>query len=441
MPSKSRRQFLQTTTAAGVGFWVAGGLRAEESKSPNERPRIACVGVGGKGSSDSEDAAKHGDVVAICDVDDVTLDAAGAAKFPKAKKFHDFRNMFDDMDDQIDAVTVSTPDHCHGVVAAMAMRLGKHCFCQKPMTHSLYEARTLGQIAREAKVATQMGNQGTANDSLRKAAALIQSGVLGNVKEVHVWTNRPIWDQGIKDRPAPKPVKEGLHWEEWIGPAPYRRYAPGYHTFSWRGFWDFGTGALGDMACHTLNMPFMALGLQDPISVQAKTSGHNRDMYPKKSLITYQFPSNEKRGAVTLTWYDGGNLPSPDLLDGKTPDVSGALVIGDKGKLYAPGDYAEKTIELLGGISEPKVEWVHSPGHFEEWIRAMKGGEPARSNFPDYASPLTETVLLGNLAVWAAPEADAMGKLIQWDAKNLTATNAPEVASIVKPTFREGYVL
>jgi predicted dehydrogenase len=236
-------------------------------------------------------------------------------------------------------------------------------------------------------------------------------------------------------------VKEGLHWEEWIGPAPYRRYAPGYHTFSWRGFWDFGTGALGDMACHTLNMPFMALGLQDPISVQAETSGHNRDMYPKKSLITYQFPSNEKRGAVTLTWYDGGNLPSPDLLDGKTPDVSGALVIGDKGKLYAPGDYAEKTIELLGGISEPKVEWVHSPGHFEEWIRAMKGGEPARSNFPDYASPLTETVLLGNLAVWAAPEADAMGKLIQWDAKNLTATNAPEVASIVKPTFREGYVL
>lgn len=440
MPRQTnRRQFLQTTAATGVGFWVAGGLQAAESKSPNERIRIACVGVGGKGSSDSSDAGNHGDIVAICDIDDKTLDGA-SKKFTNAKKYNDFRKMFDEMAGSIDAVTVSTPDHNHAAIAAMAMRLGKHCFCQKPLTHSIYEARVLGEIAREKKVATQMGNQGTANDSLRKAAAVIKSGALGKISEVHIWTNRPIWDQGEK-RPPEAPVPPHVHWEEWIGPAPYRPYAVGYHPFAWRGYWDFGTGALGDMACHTVNMPFMGLNLRDPTSVQARTSGHNKDSYPKWSIINFEFPANDQRSAVKMTWYDGGKKPGKELLDGKQPAVSGALIIGDKGKLYAPGDYAENPLELFGGISEPKVEFVKSPGHFEEWIRAIKGGEQAMSNFPDYAGPLTETILLGNLAVWAAPSANEMGKKIEWDAKNIKATNAPEVEEVIRPKYREGYKL
>lgn len=437
----SRRQFLQTTAATGVGFWVAGGLSAAEEKSPNERIRIACVGVAGKGSSDSSDASKHGDIVAICDIDDQKLDSASKKQgFEQAKKYNDFRKMFDELGGTIDAITVSTPDHNHAAIAVMGMRMGKHCFCQKPLTHSLYEARVMADVAREKKVATQMGNQGTANDSLRKSAAVIKSGALGAVKEVHVWTDRPIWPQG-EDKLPSAPVPQHVHWDEWIGVAKYRPYANGYHPFAWRGYWDFGTGALGDMACHTVNMPFMALNLRDPVSVQAQSSGHNKDSYPGWSIIKFEFPANGGRPPVTMTWYDGGKKPDAALLDGKQPDKSGSLVIGDKGKLYAPGDYAENGFKLLGVASEPQVEFVKSPGHFEEWIRAIKGGEPAMSNFPDYAAPLTETILLGNLAVWAAPSKDEMGKKIEWDAKNLKATNAPEVDEIIRPKYREGYKL
>jgi len=432
MPRKpDRRTFLQTTAAAGVGFWVSGSAPAV-SRSANEKIRFACVGVGGKGSSDSGDAFNNGDIVAICDIDDKTLDGA-SKKFTTAKKFNDYRKMFDEMAGSIDAVTVSTPDHTHAVVSAMGMRLGKHCFTQKPLTHSLHEARTLAEIARENKVATQMGNQGTSEAGVRRAAAVVQAGALGNVKEVHVWTNRPIWPQG-GERPKEEPVPSHVHWEEFLGPAPYRPYANGYHPFAWRGWWDFGTGALGDMACHTMNMAFMALDLRDPISVVAKTAEHNKDSYPKWSIITYQFAANEKRPEVKLTWYDGGELPDSALLGGEQAKESGSVLIGDKDTLYSPSDYGA-AFKLLSGAEVPEVEFVKSPGHFEEWVQAIRGGAPARSNFPDYAGPLTETVLLGNLAVYAS------GKKIEWDAENLTATNAPEVAKIVKPDYREGYSL
>jgi len=311
--------------------------------------------------------------------------------------------------------------------------MGKHCFCQKPLTHSLWEARRLGEIAREKKVATQMGNQGTASGGLRRAAALIRAGIVGPVKEVHVWTNRPIWPQGI-DRPEPAPVPEKVHWDLWLGPAKERPYAKGYHTFGWRGWWDFGTGALGDMACHTLNMPYMALDLRYPTSVVAETSGHNKDSYPKWSVIHFAFPQLGERPPVGLVWYDGTKKPSAELLDGMQPGGSGAIVVGEKGTMYCPGDHADK-VTLLGGAKEMEVQFPQSPGHFQEWVRAIRGGESAMSNFPDYASPLTETVLLGNLAVWAD------GKKIEWDAKNLVATNAPEVMPIVKPEYRSGWSL
>jgi predicted dehydrogenase len=451
MPFKSnRRGFLQTSAATGVGFWVAGGLLAAESKSPNQRIAMASVGIGGKGDSDSTDAGHAGDMVAICDIDENRLNNAGERRFKKAKRFTDFRKMLDEMGKSIDAVTVSTPDHCHAPAALMAMRMGKHCFCQKPMTHTIYEARLMAQVAREKKVATQMGNQGTASSELRRAAAVVKSGALGTVKEVHVWTNRPIWPQG-GERPKAKECPPHVKWNLWLGPAPVRPYGNGYHPFAWRGFWDFGTGALGDMACHTVNMPYMALNLRDPVSVQAECSTHDGDSYPKWSVITFDFPALGKRPAVKFYWYDGGKVPTNDFMAtmkdvyqeelGKHKNMlsSGCVVVGDKDTLFAPGDYAENKQKLASKQPLPKVEFEDSPGHFEEWVRAIKGGKPAMSNFPEYSGGLTETILLGNLAVWVA--ATGKGQKVEWDAKNLKSTNIAGLETIVKPIYRPGYTL
>jgi len=430
MSSKThRRDFLKTTAATGIGFWVAGGVQARAAQSPNEQIAMASVGIGGKGSSDSGDAGKNGRMVAICDVDTQRLEGA-ARRFPGAKTYTDFRKMLDEMGKSIDAVTVSTPDHTHAPAALMAMRMGKHCFCQKPLTHSIYEARLMGRVAREKKLATQMGNQGTADASLRRAAALIRAGAIGTVKEVHVWTNRPIWPQGIP-RPEPSPCPETLEWDLWLSAAPERPYAKGYHPFAWRGWWDFGTGALGDMACHEMNMPYMALDLRDPISVQAETSGHNRDSFPKWSIITYEFAANDWRPGLKMVWYDGGKLPPDELFEGEKRQGP-TLVIGEKGKMIGYG-------RQVGG-TEMEVEFPKSPGHFAEWVRAIRGGEPAMSNFPDYAAALAETVLLGNLAVWVANE-PGQGPKVQWDAKAMKCTNISGLEKLVKPEYRKGYTL
>jgi predicted dehydrogenase len=434
----NRRRFLQATGLTGVGVFVSGAAVAEDSKSPNERIRFACIGVGGKGRSDSSEAKRAGDVVAICDIDDGTLAKAGSTSFPSAARYNDFRKMFDEMAGSIDAVTVSTPDHMHAPATAMALRLGKACYTQKPLTRTLWEARRLAEIAREQNVPTQMGNQGTSFPGLRKTVASIKAGVIGAPREAHVWTNRPTWPQG-GPRGAEEPVPQGVHWELWLGPRPHRPYAPGYHPHSWRGWWDFGSGALGDMACHTLNMPFWALDLRDPVTVVAETSGHNRDSFPKWSVIHYEFPATESRPAVKLTWYDGGKLPPSDLFGGKEIPQSGALIVGEKDTLLAPRDYCEMGFTLLSGAAAPSVEIESSPGQFRELVSAIQGGPAPKSNFPEYAGALTETVLLGNLAVWAAPEPGSPGKKIEWDAKNLEATNAPEVAELVHPTFRDGY--
>ncbi len=432
----SRRDFVKTSAAVGAGFagyWVAGGVKALDSTSPNEQIQFACIGISGKGDSDSNDAKSHGKVVAICDVDEGKLNEAEKKRFKGAQKFNDFRKMLDEAGKGIDAVTVSCPDHNHAAAGLLFMRAGKHCFCQKPLTHTIYEAHLMGEVAKEKKLATQMGNQGTADNNLRKVAAMLRAGAVGNVKEAHVWTNRPIWPQGGK-RPAEKQPPENLHWDLWLGAAKERPFGDGYHPFAWRGFWDFGTGALGDMACHTVNMPFMGLDLFDPISVEAQSSGNNKEMYPNWSTIKFEFPKNETRPALSLTWYDGGKRPPSELFEGKNIEASGALIVGDKGKLYAPGDYCEKGFTLLGNATEPKVEYPRSPGHFEEWVRAIKGGEQAMSNFPGYASRLTQTILLGNLAVWA-------GKKVEWDAKAMKSTNMPELDEIIRPKYRSGYSL
>lgn len=436
----NRRSFLQQSAALGAGLWVAGGVQARQSVSANERIRFACIGVAGKGSGDSSDAGKNGDVVAICDIDDERLENAATTKFPQAKRFNDYRKLYDEMEKSIDAVTVSTPDHSHACAAAMGMLRGKACFTQKPLTHSVYEARYLADLARRMQVPTQMGNQGTSNDALRRAAKLIQSGILGTVKEVHVWTDRPKWPQGI-DRPEPESeIPPHIHWDLFIGPAPFRPYAQGYHSFKWRGWWDFGTGALGDMACHTFNMPFMALDLRNPTSIEAEHSGHNKDSYPDWSVIKFQFPATGSRPAIPVTWYDGGKRPPQNLFNWTKMPVSGVLVVGDKDTLHGTGDYCDK-IELLSGATPPDVEYVKSPGHFTEFAEAIRGGKPAVSNFPDYAGPLTETILLGNLAVYCGKSPNSDGKVVQWDAAALRATNAPELDGIIKPTYREGWSL
>ena len=436
----SRRTFITAATVAGMGYWAAGGVQAQDSKSPNERVRFACIGVGGKGSSDSADAGKAGDVVAICDIDDLILN--GAAKgFAKAEKFNDFRKMFDKLGKSIDAVTVSTPDHTHAVATLTAMKQGKHCFTQKPLTHCVWESRELARVAKEQKVATQMGNQGTANNSLREAAAQIKAGCCGKVSEVHVWTNRPIWPQGQARPSKAESIPGNVHWDLWLGPAAERDYAQGYHQFKWRGWWDFGTGALGDMACHTLNMPYMALALKDPTAISASHSGHNGDSYPARSKIVYEYPANDSRGPVKLFWYDGGNRPAKDLLGDSALEVSGsgALIIGDKGCLYAPGDYAEGKIHFTKGAEKKEVDFPRSRGHFTEWVDAIKDrSKEAMSNFPGYACGLTETVLLGNLAVYASKK-EGQEARVEWDAKNMKATGAEGLDAIVKNPVRKGW--
>ncbi len=447
----SRRDFLRTAAVTGFGVWIGTESRAQNNpKSPNDKINFACIGVGGKGDSDSNDAARFGNIVAICDVDENTLDKKGQA-YPNAKKYTDYRKMYDEMGKQFDAVTVSVPDHNHGPATALALHMGKACYTQKPMAHSIYECRELSKLAHKMKVVTQMGNQGTADNSMRRNAYRVRAGAIGAVKEVHVWTNRPIWPQGI-ERSVEKPVPANLQWDLWLGPAKERPYGDNYHTFAWRGWWDFGTGALGDMACHTVNLPFMALDLRNPTSVVATCSGHNKDSYPLSSKIIYEFPAamvdGKMRPAVTMYWYDGGNRLPKDLApaellpdSGEVP-ISGSLMIGDKGKLYTPGDYGGGG-HIVGGDPMTDIKYPESKGHWEDFMEAIRGGKRNVANFPDYAGPLAETILLGNLAVWPAWKGE--GEKILWDAKNLKVKNgrdvADQVAQIIHPVYRSGYHL
>ncbi|MGI9456710.1 MAG: Gfo/Idh/MocA family protein [Aeoliella sp.] len=437
---RNRRDFLQISATAGVGYWALGGIAAADSDSANEQLQIACVGVGGKGKSDTTNASKFGKIVALCDIDQQTLDGM-ENQFNTGRTFNDYRRLFDELGDKIDVVTVSTPDHMHATIAAAAMKLGKHVYCQKPLTRTIWEARRLGGIAAEMGVATQMGNQWTAYNPMRKAAYQIKAGNLGTVSEVHVWTNRPVWPQG-GERPSPVTAPDHVNWDLWLGCAPKRPYCHDtYHDFKWRGWWDFGTGALGDMACHTCNLPFMALNMRDPVAVEAETSGHNADSYPEWSKIKFEFPELDGRAAFTLFWYDGGKKPDNSLFSEVTikndngspaPSPSGVMIIGDKGKMYAAGDYADKGVEILGA-DEMKVEYPRSRGHVREFYDAIHdSSKPAMSNIVDYSGPLTETILLGNLAVWK-------GARVEWDAKKLVPLNDESLMKIVKPEYENGY--
>lgn len=445
-----RRNFLRSSAVAGAGVLIVRDLFGQES--PNEKIAFACVGIGGKGASDSADANRFGKVVAFCDTNRNQL-KGGEKHFEGAKAYQDFRVMFDEMGKSIDAVTVSTPDHMHGIVAATAMRLGKHCFCQKPLTRTISEARQLSTLAKEMNVVTQMGNQGTALTVARETVEMIRAGLLGTVKKVLVWTNRPIWPQG-GERGAEAPVPEYLNWDRWLGVAPERPFVPGaYDPFAWRGWWDFGTGALGDMACHTACVPYRALDMKNPTSVQATTSGHNFDSFPKWSEIEFEFPANEWRDGFHLTWIDGGKRPDPELLGGEQPYSSAFLIIGDQGSCFAPEDYGGVR-RLIGPAKEKEAEYlekvrskvrVAQNGHFGEFVEGIQKNDPLypMSNMITCSGGFTETILLGNLAVWAANKPEEKGEKIEWDAQNLKILGNPKdrerLESLVYPTYREGY--
>ena len=451
----SRRQFIKkagAATAAGVGFWVTGKQDPwAQEKGPNAKLNVASIGTGGQGGHDMGAVGGSENIVALCDIDSKRNDEAGK-KYPEAKKYSDYRKMLEEMAPKIDAVTVGTPDNHHACASVRAMKLGKGVYTEKPMTHDVYEARVMRETANKYKVATQMGNQGTSGGNLRKAVEIIQSGGLGEVTEAHIWTNRPIWPQSpnITARPKESPVPENIDWDNWIGPAPMRPHATNYLHFKWRGWWDFGTGALGDMACHTANLPFMALKLGAPTSVEAESEPPNPETCPGWAKVTYMFPAREGMPACKVIWYEGKRkgekgeeklLPPLDLLMGEKVSDSASLIIGSKGSMYSPDDYGAKstwlpkdklTPEWLKEF-KPTVKLPSSPGHHAEWIRACKGGEPAMSNF-NYAGPLTEFVLLGNVAIRAQ-------KKLEWDSVNLKATNCPEADPYIKREYRKGWSL
>ncbi len=468
---RTRRDFLRDSALVGTGFWVGGGslLAADKPRGANDQINFACVGVGGKGSSDTDHCGQFGNVVAICDIDEGPLNSKGQ-KFPNAKKYFDFRKMFDEMGKQIDAVSVSTPDHTHAPASVMAMRLGKHVYCQKPLTHSVFEARTMREVAQKMKVCTQMGNQGTAENGLRTAIEVVRSGVIGPVKEVHVWTNRPIWPQGtdaiLRVAPAraaalaalrgktltelPRvTVPKNVHWDEFLGPAPDRPYDPIYHPFSWRGWWDYGTGALGDMACHTANMAFMALKLGYPTTISAKAGEVNPESCPTWAEIVYEYPARDDMPPLKFTWYEGMRdrkrvLPPPQLFHGEAVADSGSLLVGEKGILYSPNDYGASFVLLpkkeFAGTKLPEQKLPRTEGNIDvymkrEWVEAIRSDKPetALSNF-GYAGMLTEAMLLGNVAI-------RTGKKLEWDGPHCKVTNCPEAAPLVQREYRKGWEL
>ncbi len=429
----SRRDLLKASAVTGLGLTLGPYAFSSGGRSTPQKVRFAAIGVGGKGESDTADAARLGELVAICDADRNTL-ANAAKKYPNARTFTDYRYMFKDMKGQIDAVTVSTPDHNHGLASAMAMVRGLHVFCQKPLTRTIWEARWLTELAKKHRVASQMGNQGTAGDVLRQAAAWVRAGALGTVKEVHVWTDRAAgwWPQGV-GHPMPDEKPASVDWDSWLGPSPVRHFSKAYHPFAWRGFWDFGSGALGDMGCHVMNLPFMALDLVGPTSVLATTSGHTDETYPLASTVTYEIPARGNRPALTMIWYDGGRKPPVSLAPGNNYPGGGVIIVGDKDTLYVPSEHGGGA-KLLKNPA-PNTPFEKSPGHFEEFILAIEGGKHAASSIPEYSGPLTETVLLGNLAI-ASP-----GRKVEWDSKNLKAVGRPDLDAVIKPTFRAGWEL
>jgi predicted dehydrogenase len=442
----SRRSFLKGASLAAGALSFPSLLRSQNGGgSPGQKLNIACVGVGGRGRS-AVDGLKDENLVAFCDVDDAR--AAGTYRdYPSVPHFRDYRQMLDKLGNQIDAVAISTPDHMHFPIAVAALQLGKHLFVEKPLTHTIEEARKLDAMAREKKVATQMGNQGHASEGIRLLKEWIHGGVLGDVHEVISWTDRAaaFWPQGS---PFAKPVDHSkmipvvpptLDWDLWQGVAPERAYDPTYVPFRWRGYWDYGTASLGDMGCHLLDGAHWALELDAPSHIEAISAFHNDLTGPSASAVTFKFPARGKFVPLTLKWYDGGLIPPvpPELGENYKFPTNGTLFIGSKCTVFAstyqqsvrivPEAKMRDLAPTLPAKTIPRIQG----GHFAEWVRACKGGPAAGSNF-EVAAKLTELCLLSNVAVRA-------GRPIEWDAANMRVTNFADANQYLTKTYRPGF--
>ena len=467
----SRRKFVKASAVSAAAFTiiprhVLGGVG---HIAPSDTVYIAGIGVGGKGTSDLTSIAKspHAKIAYLCDVDD-RMAVDSKANFPDAKYYKDFRKMLDEVGNEVDAVTVSTPDHTHAIAALTAMQMGKHVYVQKPLTHSIKEARMLTEAARNYKVVTQMGNQYASDEPVRRTQELIDAGLIGEVNRVYAWTNRPVWPQGIPAPTGKHEIPPELDWDLWLGPAPQIDYNPAYVPFNWRGWWAFGTGALGDMGCHIMDPFFRILPVDYPSEVECSTTTAWEDFFkvadfkescPASAIIHLKFPRTDGKGDIKLTWMDGGLRPErPEELgaDEDVGDLSNGFIFeGTKGKLI--GNYSSDPILLPTSRKEeadavPKTLKRVPEGHYVSWVNAcMKGYDQAEVSSPfDYAGPFTEAVLMGNLAIRAYmhQEENSEGrkeypgrKKLLWDAKNMRITNYEFANEFVMRDYRSGWAL
>ncbi|MCA9091281.1 MAG: Gfo/Idh/MocA family oxidoreductase [Planctomycetaceae bacterium] len=427
----SRRRFLQNTSAGAgaaalsAGIW-AGGAHAASS-SPNEKLNIACIGTANRAQADIDGVVSE-NIVAICDIDDNYLNRA-KERFPDARAYIDYRELIEAEADKIDAVVIGTADHNHAPAAIRAIRKKLHVYCEKPLTHTVEEARILAEASREYGVVTQMGTQIHAGDNYRRVVEIIQSGAIGDVTDVHVWVGKG-WGGG--DRPEKgDPVPETLHWDLWLGPAPERPYAAGrYHPANWRRWWDFGGGTMADMACHFMDLPFWALKLRHPTSCVAEGPEVHPETCPLGLIVRYEFPQRGELAPCKLTWYDGNLIPKE--IEGQRVPGSGVMFIGTEGMMFA--DYGSHRLfpqEKFKDFQPPAPTIPNSIGHHKEWIEACKTGGETTCNF-NYSGALTETVLLGNVAY-------RTGEALEWDAVNLKATNTSAADKYIRKEYRAGW--
>jgi len=473
---KSRRRFLKQAALVGGSFFIVPRhVLGRGFIAPSDKLNIAGIGAGGKGESDLSSFAKspYVNIVALCDVDD-RASAKSRERFPKANYYKDFREMLQKEKNNIDACSISTPDHTHAVATLAAMQLGKHVYTQKPLTHDIYEARILAQAATKYKVVTQMGNQGASGDGVRRMKELYDAGLIGDIVEAQAWTNRPIWPQGVPKPSGDHPIPKELDWDLWLGTAPQEAFNPAYVPFNWRGFWAYGTGALGDMACHIMDPIYRILPIDFPTSAECSIAnqwtGMNQEANniascPVSSIIHLEYPRKDKKGTLKVSWYDGGLLPErPNELQ---PEESfgnwdgGVLFIGTKGKLLADCYGANPRLLPLSKNESAKAikqTIARVPGgeggHYLQWVNACIAGygKGVTSSPFDYAGPFTESILMGNLAIRSAlytdPKISGWGKnkftgrkKLLWDAKNMKITNFDEANQFVKRQYRPGWEL
>lgn len=425
--SVNRRGFMQAAGVAAVSSGVWSEVAAQESNSANEKLKIICVGTANRASADIS-GIKSQDIVALCDVDKNYLDRA-AAQFKGAKTYADYREMIADEADRADAIVVATADHNHAPASIRGINAGLHCYCEKPLTHTIEEARLIAEAAKSKGVATQMGTQIHAEPNYRRVVEIIQSGAIGDVREVHVWVSKS-WGGGDRPEGGQAPP-ETLNWDLWLGPAPERPYFPGrYHPAQWRRWWDFGQGTLGDMGCHYMDLPFWALDLRHPVSCEAFGEAVHPETCPLGLTVKYKFPQRGELPPVELTWYDGNMTPRE--VAGERVPGSGVMFVGSEGHMFA--DYSKYRlfpVDKYMAYEPPAPTIPDSIGHHAEWIKGCKDGSPTLCNF-DYSGALTEAVLLGNVAY-------RVGKKLDWDGANLKATNCPEANQYIRKEYRKGW--